>query len=70
MPKTYVTKQGDMVDLVCKRHYGRTAQVTEAVLDTNPGLAALGPVLPFATRITLPDIAQTNLAPKLVSLTD
>lgn len=47
--------QGDTVDLLCWRHLGRTAGVTELVLDSNPGLADLGPVLPIGTRVTLPD---------------
>ena len=49
--------QGDTVDLICHRRYGRTAGATEAVLEANPGLADLGPVLPIGTMITLPDVA-------------
>lgn len=49
------TLQGDTVDAVCQRVYGRTAGVTEAVLAANPGLADLGPVLPHGTVIDLPD---------------
>lgn len=30
--------QGDTVDLLCFRHYGRTQGVTEKVLEANPGL--------------------------------
>jgi phage tail protein X len=51
------TLQGDTVDAVCQRVYGRTAGVTEAVLAANPGLADLGPVLPHGTVIDLPDIS-------------
>lgn len=47
-------QQGDTVDLICQRHYGRTAGVTEAVLAANPGLADLGPVLPIGTPVRLP----------------
>lgn len=50
------TRQGDTVDAVCQRVYGRTAGITEAVLEANPGLADLGPVLPHGTVIDLPDI--------------
>ncbi|SCU94252.1 Tail protein X [Cupriavidus necator] len=49
------TIQGDTVDSVCQRIYGRTAGVTEAVFEANPGLADLGPVLPHGTVIDLPD---------------
>lgn len=48
--------QGDTVDLICHRHYGNTAGITEAVYAANPGLADLGPVLPIGTPITLPDM--------------
>lgn len=47
-------QQGDTVDLICRRHYKRTEDVTEAVLLANPGLAAKGPVLPMGTQINLP----------------
>lgn len=53
---SYITRQGQTVDLVCREVYGRTAVVTELVLDANPGLAALGPILPLGTRIELPDL--------------
>ena len=48
-------QQGDTVDTLCWRYYGRTAGVTEQVLEANPGLAALGPVLPMGHLVTLPD---------------
>lgn len=50
--------QGDTVDGLCWRHLGRTAGVTESVLESNPGLAALGPVLPMGTQVELPDQVQ------------
>ncbi|MFT0733911.1 tail protein X [Ralstonia wenshanensis] len=48
--------QGDTVDAICHRVYGRTAGVTEAVLAANPGIADLGPVLPHGTELVMPDI--------------
>lgn len=47
--------QGDTVDVLCWRHYGRTAGVTEQVLEANPGLAEHGPVLPMGLEVELPD---------------
>ena len=70
MSQTYTTKQGEMADMICYRHYGRTAEVTEMVLDANPGLAELGPVLPFATVVTLPDIPTRKQATTYVGLWD
>jgi len=63
----YVTRQGETVDLACNRHYGRTKDVTELVLDANVGLAALGPVLPFGTVIVMPP-APARAARPLVKL--
>lgn len=54
--------QGDTVDLICWRHYGTTANVTEAVYEANPGLADLGPILPHGHLIKLPKIEQTQPA--------
>ncbi|TRD18403.1 tail protein X [Palleronia caenipelagi] len=50
----YRTTEGDMIDAICKAHYGSEA-MTEAVYDANPGLAARGPVLPKGLVILLPD---------------
>lgn len=49
--------QGETIDAMCWRHYGRTAGVTEAVLVANPGLARLGPILPHGQLINLPELA-------------
>ena len=50
------TQAGDTVDLICWRHRGVTANVSEQTLAMNPGLAARGPVLPAGVAITLPDV--------------
>lgn len=58
MARTTVTStSGDTVDLICRRFYGDESGYVEAVLDINPGLAALGPVLPVGTVVVLPDLA-------------
>lgn len=51
-------RQGDTVDGICQRVYGRTAGVTEAALEANRGLADLGPVLPAGVVLDLPDPAH------------
>ncbi|WPP47716.1 tail protein X [Pseudomonas sp. AN-1] len=56
MASTVHAAQGDTLDAICWRHYGRTAGVVEQVLDANPGLASLGPILPHGTAVQLPDI--------------
>lgn len=51
----YRTRQGDTVDGVCWKHYGRTAETVESVLRANPELADHGPVLPAGLLIALPE---------------
>lgn len=65
-----IANQGDTVDAICWRYYGRTAGVTEAVLDANPGLADLGPVIPHGTAVTLPDAATQAEQRQVVNLWD
>jgi phage tail protein X len=70
MTSSVYAQQGDTVDAICWRIYGRTASVTEAVLVANPGLADLGPVLPHGTLVTLPDTAPQAQALQMVNLWD
>ncbi|MGK4311724.1 tail protein X [Pseudomonas mosselii] len=65
-----IANQGDTVDAICWRYYGRTAGVTEAVLEANPGLADLGPVIPHGTAVTLPDAAPQAEQRQVVNLWD
>ncbi|MCS7700325.1 tail protein X [Pseudomonas aeruginosa] len=65
-----IANQGDTVDAICWRYYGRTAGVTEAVLDANPGLADLGPVILHGTAVTLPDAAPQAEQRQVVNLWD
>lgn len=48
------TQQRDTVDLLSWRHFGDTSMV-EAILDANPGLAAMGIILPHGIEVALPD---------------
>ena len=59
MPVPVRANQNDTVDALCWRFYGRTAGVTEAVLEANPGLADHGPILPQGLAIDMPE-AQTS----------
>lgn len=67
---TVIASQGDTVDAICWRYYGRTAGVTELVLEANPGLADLGPILPHGTQITLPDAAPQAEQRQVLNLWD
>jgi phage tail protein X len=59
MTRQITTRDGDMVDHLALAAYGRTAGATEAILDANPGLEALGPILPAGVVVTLPELAET-----------
>ena len=61
--------QGDTIDLICYRYYGKTAGVTEQVIEANPALVNIGPILPNGTEVYLPE--QTATAEKTtISLWD
>lgn len=46
-------RDGETLDALAWRVIGKTAIVTEAIFDANPGLAALGPNLPGGTQVDL-----------------
>lgn len=48
--------QGDTVDAICWRYYGRTQGVVEQVYSLNEGLAAAGAILPNGHPVELPDV--------------
>lgn len=52
--------QNETLDELCYRTLGRTAGVTEQVLELNPGLADLGPLLPEGTQVRLPEAAPAT----------
>ena len=62
MATTITSIQGDTVDLICWKHYGKSSGVVEEVLNYNPHLSDLDPILPIGTQILLPEISsnQTN----------
>jgi phage tail protein X len=70
MPITVIAQQGDTVDLLCLRHLGTTAGVTEAVYELNRGLAERGPVLALGQDVTLPDRPTTSPTVATVQLWD
>lgn len=62
-------QQGDSVDSLCFRHLGTTDAV-EPTLELNPGLSALGAVLPQGTLVELPDEAPAPTEQRIVNLWD
>ena len=50
--------------------FEKIKRAKNAVLEANPGLAELGPVLPGATLVTLPDITTQSPSKATVQLWD
>lgn len=64
-----IAQQGDTLDALCYRHYGRNEGVVETVLAANFGLAELGDILPHGTAVELPDL-DTAATSETVQLWD
>ncbi|MBB6153697.1 phage tail protein X [Pseudomonas sp. JAI115] len=70
MTATVRAQLGDTVDALCWRHYGRTAGVTEAVLEANPGLADYGTNLPQGLAVQMPEAQASAPQRQMVKLWD
>lgn len=64
-----IASQGDTLDALCYRRYGRTEGVVETVLAVNPGLAELGAVLPHGTAVELP-VVESSTTSETINLWD
>ena len=53
---TYTTKDGEVLDYIVWKHYGKTSGILEQVLNANRHLAEYDAVLPAGVEINLPDI--------------
>lgn len=62
------TQQGDTVDVLCWRYFGRTGGIVEQVFLLNPGIADFGPVLPQGTEVLLPEQVQQEKSNRTVKL--
>ncbi len=60
----YVTIEGDVLDHLCWRHYGREWDTTEAVLLANPGLANNGMHLAADRAIVFPYLPPPSVQRK------
>ncbi len=63
MATVYSTKDGDVLDAICRKHYG-TEAVFLQVLNANPGLSNLGAKFSAGVEITLPDIEIPKKEPE------
>lgn len=64
----YKTKENDMLDLICWKHYGSSSEAVEVVLRANPGLAEYE-LLPAGLIIKLP-VIQRTIQKQVVKLWD
>ena len=56
----YFTKENDMVDWICWKHYGRQSGAVEEVYAVNPNLAEWGSYLPAGLIILLPVLSSDD----------
>lgn len=63
MATVYSTKDGDVLDAICRKHYG-TETVFLQVLNANPGLSELGVKFSAGIQIILPDIEIPKKEPE------
>jgi len=66
---TYRTRDGDMIDAICWKHYGRESAVID-VMETNPKLADRGEVLQAGILIDLPNLPEPSTDTEVVRLWD
>lgn len=59
-PQRLVARSGDKLDLLLWRDAGLGPGEITRVLDANPGLADLGPVLPLGTIVLVPATATAS----------
>ena len=57
---TYITKDGDVLDLICWKYYGSTNGTIEKVLEANRHLANLDAVFAAGIKIILPDLTKAE----------
>lgn len=56
MAAKYKTSEGDIIDYIAWKYYGKQSGVVEKILEENPGLADYGELLPAGVIIFLPEI--------------
>ncbi|MCH8686469.1 tail protein X [Pedomonas mirosovicensis] len=70
MPLMLTATQGDTLDALLWRETGLGADALPVVLDANPGLADLGPVLPVGIGVAVPDLRPGPSSLPLIQLWD
>jgi len=69
--RSYITRQGDTLDLIARKHYGYERGTTEILYSLNPSLLDYDTVLPDGIEINLPDVDRSkNAIQEVVTLWD
>jgi len=58
MSAVYRTQEGDTLDRICWKFYGKQSGAVEHVLEANHGLAGKGPIFEAGIALILPDLPQ------------
>lgn len=67
---TLTARQGDTLDALLWREAALGPAALASVLEANPGIAGLGPILPAGTTVTVPATAPTADTLPLINLWD
>ncbi len=70
MTAVYISRDGDMVDWICWRHYGTSEGTPELVYAANRELAGYGLRLPAGVEILLPDAPSPAAPVSVIRLWD
>jgi phage tail protein X len=70
MADTVTARQGETLDALLWRARGFGPSNLGTVLAANPGLAAVGAVLPTGTPVILPDVPPTPVVRDIIQLWD
>lgn len=63
--QAYRTVEGQTLDEVAWRFYGKTTGCVELILEANPGLSKQAPILPSGLIIHLPEIPASHEKPQV-----
>lgn len=65
--RTLIAQEGDTLDRLIYRYYGKTAGLVEQALEINPQLATM-PILPMGQIVKMPDQTASVVATDTLQL--
>lgn len=64
MARIYTTAEGEMADEIAWKIYGDRADALLLLIEANPALATLPPMLPGNIRLVLPELPDIETPPQ------